>query len=278
MGITPYMRYRGSGGSLIKKSLLDVIFASEKRKNTLLLLREGPQEITLLLRSMKTTRQALLPQLKILEENYLINHYEDTYELTPISKLIVNEMAHFVDTLKVLDRNVDFWGERDLHFIPHELLDRIRELEPYKINEPSISNIHELNQDFTETSASSGSMCAVTTIFHPNFMDLFALWTENKTNITMIISEELFNKLKIQSRSDFQQLLDNKYIRFKLYSKPFDFVYFTFNERCLLITMLRKDGWYDNKELMSFSKSAIKWGSDLFEYYEANSIPITSID
>ena len=278
MGITPYMRYRGSGGVLIKKSLIDVIFASDKRKNTLLLLRKGPQEMTALLRSMKTTRQALLPQLKILEENYLITHYEDTYELTPISKLIVNEMAHFVDTLKVLDRNVDFWGERDLRFIPHELLDRIRELEPYKINEPSISNIHELNQDFTETSASSGFMCAVTTIFHPNFMDLFALWTENKTNITMIISEELFNKLKIQSRSDFQQLLDNKYIRFKLYSRPFDFVYFAFNERCLLITMLRKDGWYDNKELMSFSKSAIKWGSDLFEYYEANSTPITSID
>ncbi|WP_256623402.1 helix-turn-helix transcriptional regulator [Methanolobus chelungpuianus] len=231
-----------------------------------------------LLQSMDTTRQALLPQLKILEENYLITRYGDTYELTPISKLIVNEMAPFVETLKVLDSNMDFWGERDLRFIPPELLDRIRELDPYQINEPAISNIHELNRDFTETSASSKCMCAVTNIFHPNFMELFALWTGNKVKITMVISEDLYNKLKTQNRDDFQQLLDNEYIRFKLYSKPFDFVYFALNDRCLLITMLRKDGWYDNKELISFSRSAINWGRNLLEYYEHSSTPITSID
>lgn len=264
-------------GLRMKKSLLDVIFASEKRKGSLLLLRDGPREMKVILESLQTTRQALLPQLKILEENYLITHYEDTYELTPIAKIIVDEMSPFVDTLKVLDTNVDFWGGRDLEFIPTELLERIREFSPYEVNEPSISNIHELNKDFTKTTASSKNMCAVTTIFHPNFMDLFGLWTKNKTSITMVISEDLFNKLKTQNRDDFQQLLDNEYIRFKLYNKPFNFVFFALNDYCLLMTMLRKDGWYDNKELISFSNSALDWGKDLFKYYEKNSTPITGI-
>ena len=261
----------------MKKPLLDVIFASEKRKNSLLLLQDGPKEITILLQSMNTTRQALLPQLKILEENYLISRRDDKYELTSISKIIVDEMAPFVATLNVLDHNNDFWGERELGFLPSEMLRRIRELEPYTINEPSISNIHELNTEFTETTSSSERMCAVTTIFHPNFMDLFDQWTRNDTNITMILSEELFEKLRTHNLSDFQNLLDNSKIQFRLYCKPFRFVFFSLNDHCLLVTMLKKDGWYDNKELISYSRSALEWGKDLFKYYKMDSTLITTI-
>jgi predicted transcriptional regulator len=41
--------------------------------------------------------------------------------------------------------------------------------------------------------------------------------------------------------------------------------------------MLKKDGWYDNKELISYSRSALEWGKDLFEYYKLDSTLITTI-
>jgi predicted transcriptional regulator len=40
---------------LMKKSLLDVLFASEKRKKTMLFLQDGPVEIEALLKSLQTT-------------------------------------------------------------------------------------------------------------------------------------------------------------------------------------------------------------------------------
>jgi predicted transcriptional regulator len=58
----------------MKKPLLDVIFASEKRKNVLLVLQEGPKQMETLLESLGTIRQALLPQIRILEEHYLVAH------------------------------------------------------------------------------------------------------------------------------------------------------------------------------------------------------------
>ncbi|TGC07496.1 helix-turn-helix transcriptional regulator [Methanolobus halotolerans] len=260
-----------------KKTLLDVIFASDKRKNVLLILKNSPKEMEALLKSLKTTRQALLPQMRILEDHHLITRLSDVYKLTTIGELIADEMIPLLYTVNVLDHDIDFWGERDLEFIPPELLDRIHELGEYEINEPSISNIHELNKEFTETSATSSKMCAVTTIFHPNFMDLFALWTQNRTEITMVISEELFQKLKEDYLREFQELLDDNYIRFYLYDKPFNFVYFALNDECILMTMLTKEGWYDNKELISLSSTALEWGRSLFAHYLKDSRPITEI-
>ncbi|MDW7733504.1 MAG: hypothetical protein SCH66_13885 [Methanolobus sp.] len=71
----------------MKKQITEVLLASDKRKNVLLLLQEGPLKMETLLESLDTTRSALLPQIKILKENHLISKSQDTYELTTIGKL-----------------------------------------------------------------------------------------------------------------------------------------------------------------------------------------------
>ena len=79
----------------MKKTLIDVIFASEKRKAVLLLLKEEPKETQDILKSLDTTRQALLPQMKVLEEHHLVSHYNDTYELTTIGKPLLMIWSHY---------------------------------------------------------------------------------------------------------------------------------------------------------------------------------------
>ncbi|AFV25201.1 hypothetical protein Mpsy_3002 [Methanolobus psychrophilus R15] len=91
----------------MKKPLLDVIFASEKRKNFILLLKDGPQEMGYLLKSLDTNRQALLPQIRVLEEHHLVSHDRDTYELTTIGKLVVDRMTPVLYTIDALDADID---------------------------------------------------------------------------------------------------------------------------------------------------------------------------
>jgi Predicted transcriptional regulator len=45
--------------------------------------------------------------MKVLEEYYLVDHYGDTYELTDIGELIVDEMFPFLSTLEVFDYDID---------------------------------------------------------------------------------------------------------------------------------------------------------------------------
>lgn len=62
-----------------KTLLLDVLFASEKRRSVLLLLQDESKEMDFFLKSLDMTRQSLLPQIKVLEEHHLISHHKDTY-------------------------------------------------------------------------------------------------------------------------------------------------------------------------------------------------------
>ncbi|MDP2217308.1 MAG: hypothetical protein Q8J68_08490 [Methanolobus sp.] len=65
--------------------------------------------------------------MKVLEENHLVIHYDDTYDLTKIGELIVNEIEPLLATIAVLDKNIEYWGTHKLDFIPPHLLERIYE-------------------------------------------------------------------------------------------------------------------------------------------------------
>lgn len=117
---------------------------SEKRMGVLLLLKDGTKQMEYLLKCLDTTRQALLPQIKILEEHNLLSKSNDSYELTIIGKLIVDDMAPLVDTIKVLDIDIDYWGSHKIDYIPTHLLKRIKELGSFQIRNPSLENLHEI--------------------------------------------------------------------------------------------------------------------------------------
>ena len=261
----------------MKKPLLEVIFMSEKRESTLLLLKDGAKEMGYLLETLKTTRTSLLPQIKILEEHYLVSHDRDTYELTTIGKLIVKNMASLTPTIDVLDVDIDYWGDRNLEFIPSQLLSRIGDLSPVKIYEPSLTDIHQPVKELIEATASSKRMCAVTNVFHPNFRELFAFWKQNAVEIHMILTKIFLDKLKVECCSDFKQLLSNEHFYFYVYDKPFNSLYFAVNDHLLLLAMLKKDGCHDDRALISYSRTAREWGKELFEYYLRNSTPLTEL-
>ncbi|OPY18995.1 MAG: hypothetical protein A4E24_01750 [Methanomethylovorans sp. PtaU1.Bin093] len=75
---------------------------SDKRKKVLLLLQDGPKGMDHLLKYLDTTRPALLPQMRVLEDSYLIIHYKDSYELTTIGKILFDEIVPLLNTLRSL--------------------------------------------------------------------------------------------------------------------------------------------------------------------------------
>lgn len=92
----------------MNRPLLDVIFASERRKGVLLLLQNGPKQMEDILTSLDTTRQSLLPQVRVLEEHHLVSHFDDSYGLTTVGKLVAEKISPLIDTLKALDIDIDY--------------------------------------------------------------------------------------------------------------------------------------------------------------------------
>ncbi|MDW7732553.1 MAG: winged helix-turn-helix domain-containing protein [Methanolobus sp.] len=260
----------------MKKTLLDVLFNSGKRKDTLLLLQDGPQEMDFLLKSLDTTRQSLLPQMKVLEEHYLVFHYDDTYELTTVGKLIVDEMRPLTDTIEVLDVDVDYWGTRNLDFIPSYLLERINELRHYEIITPPVMELYSLHKTYHKDKTTE-YVHSVGNIFYPDYRSRFTEMIDNKITINYIVSENLFDKVRTDYYEHFNLFIKSGYFKLYVYHQKMNFLFFTFDDYHIVINPLKKDGSFDNKYIMCSTKDALKWGKDLFDYYLKDSTPITEL-
>lgn len=261
----------------MKKPLLDVMFASEKRKEILLLLKHGPVGMEAILRSMQTTRQALLPQIRVLEDHQLVTHSDDSYALTKIGKLLVDAMVPLIERIETLDVDIDYWGTHSLEFIPPHLLNRIEEIGKCKINNPSIPEIYDLPQGFEEESKRSKAVFGLTTVFHPNFSSVYKGLTDNGVVVSTIISKELFENLRKNQYNDFKKLVESDKVNLFVYSKPVRTVFFAMNDFSTIYNILTKDGEVDHYIVRCHNQKAIDWSKDLFEHYLEDSAPITEI-
>ncbi len=262
----------------MKKSLLDVLFMSEKRKGFLLLLKDGAREMEDILKALATNRQSLLPQVRVLEEHYLVNHYDDTYELTVVGKLILDQITPLLNTVDFFDLDIDYWGTRNLDFIPSHLLKRIDSLGKCRIINPSIAEIHDGHKTYHESCARSKYLCAVTTFLYPGFGEMFTGFIANGTKMDIVMSKNLFIKLKSNYYSDFEMLLNSSLMHFFIYPERMDFLSFGYNDYDFVITPFRETGECDSKHLMCSNPEALEWGKELVDHYLKDAVPVSDIN
>jgi predicted transcriptional regulator len=255
------------------KPLCDVLAMSEKRKGVLLLLQDGAKEMEEILEFIDTNRQALLPQMKVLEEHYLVDHYDDTYELTTIGKLIVDEMAPLVNTTEALDVDIDYWGTHDFDFIPLHLLKRINELRDYEIINPPLTDLYSMHKTCHKDKITD-YVYSVGNIFYPDYQSRFAEMIDNKITINYIISDNLFDKIRTEDYEYFKLVIESGYFKLYVYNKKMNFLFFTFDDYHIVINPLKKDGDFDSKYILCSREAALKWGKELFENYLRDSTSI----
>ncbi|AFV22835.1 hypothetical protein Mpsy_0626 [Methanolobus psychrophilus R15] len=259
------------------KPLLDVVFMSEKRKGVLLLLKDGAKEMEYLLNSLDTTRQALLPQIRILEEHYLVNHYHDSYELTTIGKLVTDEMVPLLNTLDVLDNDVDYWGTHNLDFIPPHLLSRMNELGDCEIVKPLISEMYDLNAKITNSSCTSNSVNMIAASFHPSYPTVFSEMARKNVNVNAIFSKDVLDTLQENHYIFLEEMAKGKSFNIFIHHKKLDFLAFLVNDYYTHMRLLTNNGEIDGQFVMCSNPAALEWGKELFDYYLKDSTPITKI-
>lgn len=261
----------------MNRPLLDVIFASERRKGVLLLLQNGPKQMEDILTSLDTTRQSLLPQVRVLEEHHLVSHFDDSYGLTTVGKLVAEKISPLIDTLKALDIDIDYWGTHDLSFIPSHLFDKISMLKTCSALTPKISDSYNENAQFHDGSKKSHSVYVITEFLFPNYTDLFNDLISNNVNVYFILSSQLYKKLRSDNTNGLNQIIQCKKIDFYVYRRDLGFLSLGLNDYYLIMRLLRTDRKSDSNFVWCNSSSALEWGKELFVYYLKNSIPVTEL-
>lgn len=257
--------------------LLNVISASDKRRNLLILLNSGPQEWDDIKRILKVTSTGMLPQIKILEEEHLITRDGRRFSLTPIGKVLTTHMEPLIKTMEIFDKNSKFWGEHNLEVLPAEILLSIRQLGDYQIIENSDEEIFDIN-GFLNNISKAKKIKGIAHTIHPRYPDFFLNFAKKGIPVSLILNPGVFKIIKEKFPEQLEAGLNFKSSEVYVSKKDIKFS-FIVTDSYFSISLFYTNGMFDSKhDVISYDPSAILWGEQLFSFFQKESIKIENLD
>jgi len=252
----------------MKISLIDLAFLSEKRKDVLLLLEEGPKTGDEIKTALNVNSTSIMPQIKKLKEGRLIVQDEkSTYRLSDMGEIVVEKMEPLLDTVRVFEENYDYWTNHDFTAIPEYLLNRIDELGNYFMLEADLNRLFEVPEDFKNNLLESKHINMFLSYFNPLYIEIYSELARKEAEICLILTKPVFERMKKDYYKDLRSLLESKNTEIYICDKDVTLKDVVTERFCSLV-LFDKKGKFDHQRLMSFDESALKWCEELFLYYK----------
>ena len=262
----------------MESSLTEIVWFSEKRRKVLLLLLSGPKSPEEMKKEFRVEWRSLILPLKELKEEGLIHNLEGSYELSTIGKLIVENVKPIEGILNLFGKDTDYWVKRDLNAIPEYLLERIGEIDDSKITEPELNDMFEPPKEFIELLMNSKHVYSIFSIYHPLYPSLYSKLAEKGTEISIILNEAVLERMHEDRQEELKKIQSFENIKLFLYEKELCPPPIVVTDNLFSASFFNDQGMYDHRDIMSFSQSSLKWGEELFKYYQKMAIEISNSD
>jgi predicted transcriptional regulator len=264
----------------MRRALIETISRSEKRKDVLLLLKDGPVSMSTILQTLDVSRNALLPQMKILDEAHLIekNEESDEYYLSKFGKLIIRDLEPLLGTLETLERQMDYLSNHNTDFIPEELFYRMRDLKNCELIEPDLHEALDLSQVAIEKCLKSENICCLVSFYHSEYPSLFTKYAENGSDFRFIITEEVLRKFIEEDKQTLEELIQYPNINLYIYPHKIEVSSLLLATDLMLLRLLTLNEIYDPRYLICDKEEAISWGKQLFDHYFSKAKPLKAVE
>jgi predicted transcriptional regulator len=262
----------------MESSFLDVLFLSEKRKNLLLLLLEGPKDIEEIKNVLDVRSSPIMTQIKILMKNDLIIENNRLYKLSSIGEILVPKMKTILETFNVFDKNHGYWINQDMTSIPPEFLDDIGKLGNYIEVNPDRNYVFEYPKEVVTQLSESEKVMISSSFFLPIYPSLCIELAAKGTDITLVFTEYVYDRMLNDYRKELEHFLNMKYTRlYVCNNNNMKIASSIVSDKFMAFSLFCNSGIYYNHNLMSFDESALKWGNELFDHYKGMARPITRV-
>ncbi len=261
----------------MRRALIETISRSEKRKDVLLLLQNGPVEMQSILKTLNESRPALLPQMKILEEGQLVVKEKDAYMLSKFGKLIVNDLQPLLSTLNILEGKLDYWTKHNTDCIPNDLFNRLRELESCELVEPELCEALELSRKAISLCMKSKSIDTATSFYHSEYPALFMKYAENGTNFRCIFTNEVLSRFTLENKQQLHDLIQYPNMKFYVYPDNLNLSDLMVTPDFMLLRLLTISGIYDPRYIMAYKQSSVNWSEEFFHHLISKSTVLETL-
>lgn len=255
-------------------TLIDLIFFSEKRKNLLIQLANGPMYIDEIKDTLNVKACAVMPQIKKLKDMDIIVQKGSAYELSDIGEVIVEKMLPLTSLLDVFDGNKDYWSKHDRSPIPRHLIEKMDMLGKCALDEPDLDHLFEFPRHLRDKLDSSKTLKSFYSYFCPDCPAIQASCAEKGAEVHLILDEKVYNRLKNDFEDEYNTCLENK-VSLYIYSGKLRPSSFMVADTFMMLKLFGKDGEFDHRKVTSFTPSALEWANELAQYYIDRSEKIT---
>lgn len=259
------------------KGLLSLLALSEKRRDILFMLQEEPKTLKEIRDYFRITSPEIIPQIRKLEKENLIIQDGKKYVLTDVGEAVTNSFGRFFKTLKIFENNMDFWKEHNIREIPEEFQMRLYELGDYELVKSSPTEVFEPHNEFMKSLAKSTTVKGVSPIFHPVYPNFFLELAKKGKEVSLIVTKDVFKRIRKEYSKELEKAMLYENFNLMVCDENIK-VAFTVTDFFLSFGLFLKNGNYDvSHDIVSFDSQAIKWGGDLFRYYQERSEKIHDV-
>jgi predicted transcriptional regulator len=255
---------------MMPDDLLTFILSSGVRKGLISQLLEGPRSLTELRENLSISSSNIIPRIKELENKNLIVKDNGKYRLTFTGTIVAIKIQMAENLTLLIESNGWFLNEHDLNPIPENMIWRIDELEKCMIAENRLEDTAAVHNVIFDNLIKSKSIVGISPIFNSTYPKFFLSFARQNTPAYIILTERILKKVEEEYSDVLQAYLECDNARLYV----IDDIRFALvvTDIFLALALPHRDGPLDTQScLVSFEKSALQWGMELFEYYRQRS-------
>jgi predicted transcriptional regulator len=255
------------------QKLIHSIYSSRLKIQILLTLLHNTASLSRLREVTGSASQALIPKIRGLERQGLIEAVNYEYRLTPLGGVVATNVEGFVQLIGGIDQNHTFFTGHDLSDIPAAFLLRIGDLYNAEPKQDTTTDMFYVYSHYLEILKDATYIHGISSVASPGLARFIAEKVVTGIPVDLVVNHEVVQLLtKEPYAANMQGLAGHPNFSVWVTGENLR-VGLTVTDKHLSLGLFKKDtNLYDSSsDLFSSDPRAVEWGESLFQYYKERS-------
>jgi len=249
------------------------IYSSRLKIQILLTILHNKASLSRLREVTGSTSQALIPKIRSLEKQGLIESVNYEYHLTPLGGVVAMNVEGFVQLMGGINQHHTFFTDHDLSDLPETFLSRISDLYESEAKQDTTTDMFYVYSHYLEILKDAAYIHGISSVASPGLAQFIAEKVVTGIPVELVVNNEVIELLtKEPYSSNMQELIG--YPNFSVWITGEKLrVGLTVTDKYLSLGLFKKDtNLYDSSsDIFSSEPCAVEWGENLFRYYKERS-------
>ena len=253
--------------------LIHSLYSSRLKIQVLLTLYYRNAPLSHLREVTGSTSQALIPKIRTLESQALVESVNYEYRLTPLGRTVTSSIDNFVRLMGGIDKHLAFFSTHDLTDFPHDFLSRLGDLHEAEVKYDTTTDMFFVYSHYLEILKDAKFIHGISSVASPGLATFLAEKVAAGIPVELVVNTKVVDLLRQEPYvSNIKDLLNFPNFILWITEKPLQ-IGLTVTEKYLSFGLYKNESsQYDSStDLFSSDPAAVGWGEELFAYYRIKS-------